>query len=163
VTAFRLLSRTKLAGAGGALTKEGISMKRFVFCVTVVLMAGAAVPASGPQLKKTDTPTTVSRCYYVGDLVLSPAQHAKLAKAGVIKPEFQLCPDFEPLVNLLTSSVAPGSWRKDGEGGGVGSMTPFYLSINLIVRTTPEIHDQMAQRLRELRKLPALQLADKPE
>jgi hypothetical protein len=35
----------------------------------------------------------------------------------------------------------------------VGSITPFYLSVSLIIRHTAEVHDQVAHRLRLLRRL----------
>jgi type II secretory pathway component GspD/PulD (secretin) len=91
--------------------------------------------------------------------------------------------DMTPLISLITATIAPGSWRvNDGEGanntaaygmgggfggdaGGldtaqpIGSITPFYLSISLIIRHTAEIHDQVADLLRQLRRLQDLQVS----
>jgi len=43
-----------------------------------------------------------------------------------------------------------------GVQGPVGSMTPFFLSVSLIIRHTPEVHDQVSTRLRQLRRLPLI-------
>ena len=71
-----------------------------------------------------------------------------------------------PVIELIAGSVAPGTWKgydntgKPGprEGGHdepeTGSITPFYLSISLLIRHTEEVHDQVADRLRQLRRLP---------
>ncbi len=91
--------------------------------------------------------------------------------------------DMGPLVQLISTSIAPGSWRlynADGQdisgaygmGGGfggdaggaadttpIGSITPFNLSISLIIRHTSEVHEQVADLLRQLRRLQDLQVS----
>ncbi len=91
--------------------------------------------------------------------------------------------DLTPLVSLITATIAPGSWRVHdvsggdntgayGMGGGfagdadgldtaqpIGSITPFYLSISLIIRHTAEVHEQVADLLRQLRRLQDLQVS----
>jgi type II secretory pathway component GspD/PulD (secretin) len=92
--------------------------------------------------------------------------------------------DLTPLISLITATIAPGTWRVNdpvggestgafGMGGGfgggdaggldtaqpIGSITPFYLSISLIIRHTAEIHDQVADLLRQLRRLQDLQVS----
>ncbi len=96
--------------------------------------------------------------------------------------------DMTPLIQLITNSIAPGTWRVTdsqggqdvssaygmgggfGGGGGadaggaadsapIGSITPFFLSISLIIRHTAEIHDQVADLLRQLRRLQDLQVS----
>jgi type II secretory pathway component GspD/PulD (secretin)/tetratricopeptide (TPR) repeat protein len=92
--------------------------------------------------------------------------------------------DMGPLVQLISTSIAPGSWRiynPDGQdisgaygmgggfGGGdaggaadttpIGSITPFNLSISLIIRHTSEVHEQVADLLRQLRRLQDLQVS----
>ncbi|WP_337177834.1 type II secretory pathway, component PulD, partial [Paludisphaera sp.] len=101
------------------------------------------------------------------------------------KPEISDA-DMMPLIQLITSSIAPGTWRiQDGDGrdvssayglggafggGGLGgddidegrppgSITPFFLSISLIIRHTAEVHDQVADLLRQLRRLQDLQVS----
>src|SRR5690606_9800207 len=93
--------------------------------------------------------------------------------------------DFGPLVQLITTSIAPGSWEiKDpntgasvstgyGLGAGfgeaglgfgdeeppIGSITPFFLNLSLIIRHTSEVHDQVIDLLRQLRRLQDLQVS----
>jgi type II secretory pathway component GspD/PulD (secretin) len=88
-------------------------------------------------------------------------------------------PDFGPLINLIKASIAPGTWRDGpddesggygmggGAGGGadagadqaVGSITPFFLNISLIIRHTAEVHDDIVDLLRQLRRLQDLQVS----
>ena len=98
--------------------------------------------------------------------------------------------DFTPLIQLITTSIAPGSWEVmnpnggdasasgfglggglgGGGGGGfgglgegedppIGSITPFYLNISLIIRHTAEVHDEVVDLLRQLRRLQDLQVS----
>jgi len=138
-------------------------MKRLALGAAVVLMAGAAVWADGPKVEKAKN--LVNRAYPVGDLVLTPLQQAERAAEpppinGV--GFTRVCPDYQPLIKLLTASVAPDTWTNEfGKDDRVAAMTPFYLGDTLIIRNTQEVHDQIAEKLRELRKLRALQHADK--
>ncbi len=100
--------------------------------------------------------------------------------------------DMTPLIQLITTSIAPGTWRVQdsagqdisppyglgqgfggpggggggGAGGGIdaqehppGSIIPFMLSISLIIRHTAEVHEQIADLLRQLRRIQDLQVA----
>jgi len=93
--------------------------------------------------------------------------------------------DMMPLIHLITNSIAPGTWKvgtgdsaKDGSeesygmGGGfggdagglgnqqpIGSIIPFNLSISLIIRHTAEVHEDVADLLRQLRRLQDLQVS----
>ncbi len=98
--------------------------------------------------------------------------------------------DMMPLVQLITNTIAPGSWRvidpsikgdgaygmggafggggAGGAGGGAdaaadpaqpGSITPFMLSISLIIRHTAEVHEEVAELLKQLRRLQDLQVS----
>jgi type II secretory pathway component GspD/PulD (secretin) len=104
---------------------------------------------------------------------------------GVIKGERPKL-DMTPIIQLITTSIAPGTWRVydnanqdvsaayglgaglgggDGGGGGLdqnrppGAITPFFLSISLIIRHTAEVHEQVADLLRQLRRLQDLQVS----
>ena len=46
-----------------------------------------------------------------------------------------------------------------GDTQPIGSITPFFLSISLIIRHTAEIHEQVADLLRQLRRLQDLQVS----
>jgi hypothetical protein len=77
--------------------------------------------------------------YPVADLVLSPWQtDPKQA-------------DFESLVDLVTSTIAPPSW----EGvGGPGSIAPLEEALVLVISQTDERHREIVQLLTDLRRLP---------
>lgn len=88
-------------------------------------------------------------------------------------------PEFEPLIQLIKTSIAPGTWSNNhaavdemgaygqgagfgdaaGEDEGVGSITPFFLNISLIIRQTAEVHDEIVDLLRQLRRLQDLQVS----
>lgn len=89
---------------------------------------------------------------------------------------------FAPLVQLIKATIAPGTWKNtDGmapaggayglgaglggddagaaESTAVGSITPFFLNISLIIRHTAEVHDDVVDLLRQLRRLQDLQVS----
>ena len=97
--------------------------------------------------------------------------------------------DMTPLIQLITTSIAPGTWQvQDSAGQDVssayglggrrssavvlvarrryraperppGAIIPFFLSISLIIRHTAEVHEQVADLLRQLRRLQDLQVS----
>ncbi len=118
--------------------------------------------ADGETLIITKIINLSTRVYHVADLVAQspgsplPEGHAP-DRPGAARP------DFSPLIDLLKDSVAPGSWLEDEVSAtekptdrSKGSITPFYLNLSLIIRQTPEVHDQIVQRLRQLRRLRGL-------
>lgn len=122
--------------------------------------------AFGPSA---DVPFTFTRTYYVGDLLMiappplppsGPKREKAIAEGGQSKK-----PDpMEPMIDLITSTIEPGTWTVRGEPYGrggpedrrkerVGTITPYYLSVSLIIRHDPETHDKVANLLRLLRQL----------
>jgi type II secretory pathway component GspD/PulD (secretin) len=85
--------------------------------------------------------------------------------------------EFDPLIRLIKSSIAPGTWSDNhtsfeesmngfGQGfaddaveEGVGSIMPFFLNISLIIRQTSEVHEEIVDLLRQLRRLQDLQVS----
>ncbi|MDE2508133.1 MAG: type II secretory pathway, component PulD, partial [Planctomycetota bacterium] len=93
--------------------------------------------------------------------------------------------DMGPLIQLITTTIAPNSWRVlndptagapnsgaygmgagfGGDAGGdtatatPGSIIPYFLSLSLIVKHTPEVHEEVADLLRQLRRLQDLQIS----
>ena len=63
--------------------------------------------------------------------------------------------DFDSLIELITSTVAPTTWD---EVGGPGSIAPFATNLSLVVSQTQEVHDQIADLLEQLRRLQDLQV-----
>jgi RNA polymerase sigma factor (sigma-70 family) len=139
-----------------------------------VVAAGAAIhaarparseasdrPAASRESAPDDSRTTITEIYYVGDLIL--AQNVP-PRGGVVKPRVAV--DMAPLIELVTSTVAPGTWvvtdANTGKPTGpsahpkkkaIGTITPFYLSISLIIRHDPATHEQIADLFRCLRRL----------
>jgi general secretion pathway protein D len=63
--------------------------------------------------------------------------------------------DFDSLIELLTTTVNPQSWT---EVGGSGSIEAFPTNLSIVVSTTQETHDQIADLLEQLRRLQDLQV-----
>lgn len=64
-------------------------------------------------------------------------------------------PDFDSLIELITTTVEPDSWE---ELGGPGSVAPFATNLSLVVSQTQEVHDRLADLLEQLRRLQDLQV-----
>jgi general secretion pathway protein D len=64
-------------------------------------------------------------------------------------------PDFDSLIRLLQSTVAPESWKA---AGGPGVVEWFPTNLSLIVRQSAEVHQKIADLLAELRRLHGVQV-----
>ena len=64
-------------------------------------------------------------------------------------------PDFNSLVDLITTTVEPGAWDIDG---GAGTMSGDENTLSLVIRQTPAVHEQITDLLNQLRKLQDLQV-----
>ncbi len=64
-------------------------------------------------------------------------------------------PDFSGLVDLLTSTVEPGSWMLDG---GAGTAEGNENTLSLVIRQTPAVHEQITDLLSQLRRLQDIQV-----
>jgi general secretion pathway protein D len=63
--------------------------------------------------------------------------------------------DFDTLMDLISSTVAPDSWS---DVGGTGSMAPFEGNLSLVISTTQEVHEEIVDLLEQLRRLQDLQV-----
>ncbi|MHB8969733.1 MAG: type II secretion system protein GspD [Pirellulaceae bacterium] len=63
--------------------------------------------------------------------------------------------DFDTLIDLVTSTIAPDSWD---EVGGAGAIEPFPVNLSLVISQTQEVHEQIADLLEQLRRLQDLQV-----
>jgi uncharacterized repeat protein (TIGR01451 family) len=124
----------------------------------VILITG---PETAGAVAKAPYPKT----YYVGDLVIPPQRQPITAPATGVQSKV----DLMPLMDLITFSVAPGTWNvQDGYGHAVPSrkpargdapadqhnaIVPFFLSISLIIQCPADVHDDIAHFLRCLRRL----------
>lgn len=63
--------------------------------------------------------------------------------------------DFDTLMELITSTIAPDTWD---EVGGAGAMEPYPTNLSLVISQTQEVHEQIADLLEQLRRLQDLQV-----
>jgi hypothetical protein len=94
-------------------------------CGTCVLPAHVAETQTKPR----------TMVYPVGDL---------LGKGKETKLE-----DLDDLINVVSSTVEPSSWA---ENGGDGTIEYYYRSRAIVVRQTPQVHEQIRDLLAELRQ-----------
>lgn len=95
--------------------------------------------------------------YDVGDL-LATASHEVSTKRGST--------DMSPLIDLLTSIVAPTTWKIETEPNEIEGSGPQFRSFGLVapsrdgkcllIRHTDDVHEQIRLRLRQLRRLNGL-------
>jgi general secretion pathway protein D len=64
-------------------------------------------------------------------------------------------PDFDSLLELITTTIAPQSWQ---EVGGPGAISGYENNLSLVVSQTQEVHEQIADLLEQLRRLQDLQV-----
>jgi hypothetical protein len=62
--------------------------------------------------------------------------------------------DFDPLVDMITSTIEPDSWQ---DVGGPGSITGFENSRSLVIATRYDLHQKIAPLLVTLRRAKGLQ------
>lgn len=86
--------------------------------------------------------TMVTRVYDVGDLILARDSKGNLWR------------DFESMVHMLTSTIAPHDWEEVGGPGSIASFE-FRGAAGLVIRHTPKVHHQVARLLDDLAKLAA--------
>ncbi len=63
--------------------------------------------------------------------------------------------DFSGLIDLLTTTIEPGTWDVDGGNGTIGTEEN---TLSLVIRQTAATHEQVADLLKQLRKLQDLQV-----
>lgn len=63
--------------------------------------------------------------------------------------------DFDSLIRLITTTIAPTTWD---EVGGSGAISPFRGNLSLVISNTEEVHDQIRDLLQQLRRLQDLQV-----
>lgn len=64
--------------------------------------------------------------------------------------------DFDTLIDLITTTIAPDSWD---EVGGPGAVESFPTNLSLVVSQTQDVHEQIEDLLEQLRQLQDLQIA----
>ena len=115
-------------------------------------------------------------------LAMANTQSASSVPTSTVGQRVVTEADMYPLIQLITNTIAPNTWRTTditskgdnnayGMGGAFGgdnnaadpaqpgSITPFMLSISLIIRHTAEVHEEVAELLKQLRRLQDLQVS----
>jgi general secretion pathway protein D len=64
--------------------------------------------------------------------------------------------DFDTLIELIESTIAPETWD---EVGGPGAIEEFPTNLSLVISQTQDVHEQVADLLEQLRRLQDLQVA----
>ena len=63
--------------------------------------------------------------------------------------------DFQSLMDLIQTTIVPDTWEALG---GPSSMSPYPQNLSLVISTTSDVHDQIADLLESLRRLQNLQI-----
>ena len=63
--------------------------------------------------------------------------------------------DFDSLIELITTTIAPESWS---EVGGEGSISQYENNLTLVISQTQEVHEDIVDLLEQLRRLQDLQV-----
>jgi hypothetical protein len=138
--------------AGQALLIGGLQSKDAERPSMLVMLRAAIVePARAlwdPQLS--------TKAYAVADLVVPfPGLAVSPDRAENNEESVQSHADFNPLIDLITSTVAPASWQKVG---GCGTITAVEGNLSLVVSQTAEVHKEIAELLEQLRRTHDLQI-----
>lgn len=64
--------------------------------------------------------------------------------------------DFDSLIELITTTVQPNTWKEGGTGEG--TIAPFETNLSVVVSQTEEVHKEIADLLEQLRRLQDLQV-----
>ncbi|MCA9066488.1 MAG: hypothetical protein KDA96_25645, partial [Planctomycetaceae bacterium] len=120
----------------------------------------AVLSASGTLsgVSSSTHPVFIAMVYSVADLVVPlPLATAKLvvrADGSVLQEQAE--PTQNPairsqeLIDLIQATVAPESWQG---AGGSGRVVLSESTLSLVVSATPEVHDEIAELLNQLRRL----------
>jgi hypothetical protein len=109
------------------------------------LLATTAAPAAEPNEQM------VRKSYPVADLVTPTAEFAKTARMGKPQPTLE-----DRLIRQIVQTVQPATWN---DNGGAGSIQYFGPTMSLVVKQTPQVQEQVADLLGQLRKAQDMQVA----
>lgn len=90
------------------------------------------------------------------DLAVNISGNGRPGSSGSSTSESITHADFSGLINLITTTVEPGTWDVDGGNGTIGTEEN---TLSLVIRQTSAVHEQIADLLKQLRKLQDLQVA----
>jgi len=121
--------------------------------LTILLAALLVLPVCAPATLRASDPSAaqgklVQRCYQVADLVV-PVDG--LPCGGAEKHTLE-----KSLVNLIRHMVAAETWS---DRAGPGTVDFFPLGMCLVVKQTPEVHEQIEALLKTLRRMQDVEVA----
>lgn len=96
------------------------------------------------DLQQADGGEAYLTTYPVGDLVVPVGLNPK-TEAG------RSAADFDPLINLIMSTIEHDSWLENG--AGEGEIQPFPSNLSLVVAQTRRVHGQIRELLDQLRSM----------
>ena len=105
--------------------------------VTIPLLEWDLLTTPEPQADHTEYEATAPR--------KSALDRADADKRTPDKPVI----DLNPVRKLIETTVAPGTWDS---AGGAGQIEPYSETLSLIIRQTPQVHQQIAALLTDLRR-----------
>jgi beta-lactamase regulating signal transducer with metallopeptidase domain len=87
--------------------------------------------------------------YAVADLIMPFPNPVTITPTKDVKPLPQGIADFQPLLDLITSTVAPESWN---QSGGECKVTTFPNGLSLVVSQTEKGHAEISKLFQKLRE-----------
>jgi beta-lactamase regulating signal transducer with metallopeptidase domain len=101
----------------------------------------------------------IEKIYPVADLVIPiPTGPIKISPTGSLvkqEPPAVTKPDFDSLVELITTTIRPDSWNRVGGPGEISIATN---SLSLVIRQEESVHKKIADVLHQLRRLQDVQV-----
>jgi len=70
-------------------------------------------------------------------------------------PRQDVAPDFDAIIELVTSTIAPHSWE---DVGGPGAIEAFPTNLSLVISQTNDVHEEIGDLLEQLRRLQDVQV-----
>ncbi|MEY3456878.1 MAG: hypothetical protein RL215_35, partial [Planctomycetota bacterium] len=116
----------------------------------------ASLSQLGGMAPQVPNPQTGNGLYQVNDdLAVSIGGNGRTTNGASTGSKANSAADFSGLVNLITTTVEPGSWDVDGGQGTIGQEEN---TLSLVIRQTSSVHEQIVDLLTQLRKLQDLQV-----
>jgi beta-lactamase regulating signal transducer with metallopeptidase domain len=113
----------------------------------------------GEPGQRTSNQRLIEKIYPVADLVVpipgDPMVVYLLGARPAVPRVNSTVPDFDSLIEMLTTTVAPRTWKQNG---GVGTIASQTNRLSLLICTTEEVHVQVANCLESLHRMQDTQI-----
>ncbi|HRA89874.1 MAG TPA: hypothetical protein PK992_17425, partial [Planctomycetaceae bacterium] len=121
----------------------------------VVPLSMSASNTSGPLQLGSDRNAMGTGLYQVDDQLTVGLNGSRQGRGNDRRNPAVDGVDFSGLIDLITTSVEPGTWDMDG---GNGTIATEENTLSLVIRQTSAVHEQIGELLSQLRKLQDLQV-----